>query len=80
MCSSDLSHNGRANNYNLLNASLSWQWQQATLRLWTRNLLDKDYGVRGFYFGNDPRDGYADKVYRQLGEPRRVGVTLSVDF
>lgn len=74
------SHNGRANSYNLLNASLSWQWREATLRLWTRNLLDKDYGVRGFYFGNDPRDGYADKVYRQLGEPRRVGVTLSVDF
>lgn len=74
------SHNGRSDSYNLLNASLSWQWRQATLRLWGRNLLDKDYAVRGFFFGNDPRDGYTDKVYRQWGEPQRYGVTLSVDF
>ena len=74
------SHNGRSNNYNLLNASLAWQWQNATLRLWGRNLLDKDYAVRGFFFGNDPRDGYTDKVYRQWGEPQRYGITLNVDF
>jgi hypothetical protein len=64
----------------LLNASLNWQWQQATLRLWGRNLLEDDYQVRGFYFGNDPRDGYTAKGYTQLGEPQRYGLSLNLEF
>lgn len=74
------SHGERSSAYALLNASLSWQWQQATLRLWGRNLLEDDYYVRGFYFGNDPRDGYTAKGYTQLGEPQRIGLTLNLDF
>ena len=35
--------------------------------LWERNLTDEDYFVRGFYFGNDPRDNYLSKGYTQLG-------------
>jgi iron complex outermembrane recepter protein len=74
------SHPVRSNSYHLLNASLSWQWQNVNVRLWGRNLLDKDYFVRGFFFGNDPRDSYAAKGYTQLGEPLRYGVTLNLDF
>jgi len=51
-----------------------------SLNLWARNLGDKDYFVRGFYFGNDPRDNYTAKGYTQLGEPARYGVTLNLDF
>lgn len=43
-------------------------------------MLDKDYGVRGFYFANDPRDEYSHKEWQQLGEPRRVGVSASYQF
>jgi len=74
------SHSVRSTTYHLLNASLSWQWQNVNVRLWGRNLLDKDYFVRGFFFGNDPRDSYAAKGYTQLGEPLRYGVTLNLDF
>lgn len=74
------SHPVRSSSYNLLNASLTWHWRQAQLRLWGRNLTDKDYYVRGFYFGNDPRDGYTSKGYTQLGEPLRYGLTLNLDF
>lgn len=74
------SHSVKSDAYHLLNATLSWQWQQATVRLWGRNLLEDDYQVRGFYFGNDPRDGYAAKGYAQLGEPLRYGVTLNLEF
>ena len=64
----------------LLNLKLSYQLDALELALWSRNALDEEYGVRGFYFGNDPRDGYSDHVYEQFGEPRRVGVSASYQF
>ena len=74
------SHNVRSESYALLNASLRFVRNNLELRLWGRNLMDEDYFVRGYYFGNDPRDDYAAKGYTQLGEPARVGVTLNMEF
>ncbi len=74
------SHNVQSKSYDLLNASLTWARAQWQATLWSRNLGDEDYYVRGYYFGNDPRDGYASKGYTQLGEPLRYGLTLTLDF
>jgi iron complex outermembrane recepter protein len=74
------SHSIRSKDYNLLNASLSYNWNEWQLTLWGRNLSDEDYSVRGFFFGNDPRDNYTAKGYTQLGEPIRYGLTLNMDF
>jgi iron complex outermembrane recepter protein len=74
------SHSAHSNAYDLLNASLTWQQKQWQLTVWGRNLTDQDYAVRGYYFGNDPRDGYAAKGYTQLGEPLRFGVTMNWDL
>lgn len=74
------SHDVRSDAYDLLNASLTWTRNQWQLTLWGRNLTDEDYHVRGFYFGNDPRDGYMSKGYTQLGEPLRYGLTMNFDF
>ena len=74
------SHHARSRAYDLFHAALVWEWRQTTLRLWGRNLGDEDYFVRGYFFGNDPRDGYEGHAYTQLGEPRRYGVTLSREF
>ncbi len=74
------SHDSQAAAMTLLNLRLNYSWQQLTLALWSRNALDENYGVRGFFFGNDPRDGYEDHVYEQFGEPRRIGVTASYQF
>jgi len=74
------SHSIRSKDYNLVNASLSYSWNEWKLTLWGRNLSDKDYSVRGFFFGNDPRDNYTAKGYTQLGEPIRYGLTLNMDF
>jgi hypothetical protein len=74
------SHYGQSTPYDLLNASLTWTkglWQTT---LWGRNLTDEDYAVRGYFFGNDPRDGYTSKDYTQLGEPLRYGLTVKLDF
>lgn len=73
-------HNGQASSSELVNLRLNYQVQQWELALWVRNALDKDAGVRGFYFGNDPRDEYAPHVYEQFAEPRRIGVTVSYSF
>ena len=73
-------HNARSSRYELLGARLSYQLAQWELAVWARNALDQDIGVRGFYFGNDPRDGYEPHVYEQFAEPRRVGVSLSYQF
>ncbi len=74
------SHNTKSSAYDVVHASLVYQWRDWTMRLWARNLGDEDVYVRGYYFGNDPRDGYAAKAYTQLGEPRRFGVTLQMDM
>lgn len=74
------SHPVRSRAYELLNASLTWDAAPWRLTLWGRNLTDEDYYIRGFYFGNDPRDNYTAKGYTQLGEPMRYGLTLNMDF
>jgi hypothetical protein len=48
--------------------------------LWARNITDEEYGVRGFYFGNDPRDEYAPKNWEQFGEPSGVGIKVAYVF
>lgn len=69
-----------ARSVSLLSMTARYQMDNVSVSLWTRNLLDSEYGVQGFYFGNDPRDGYTEHLYEQLGEPRRVGITLSAQF
>jgi len=74
------SHEVRSKAYTLLNASFSYTGEIWRATLWGRNLADTDYFVRGYFFGNDPRDGYTSKGYTQLGEPLRYGLTLNIDF
>lgn len=71
------SHNSRSHSYALLHASLAYELQQLSLRLWGRNLTDRDYETRGFYFDNT---GSGSETYTQLGEPRTVGVTATYRF
>jgi outer membrane receptor protein involved in Fe transport len=74
------SHDVRSRSYEILNASVGFTLGAWEARLWGRNLSDEDSFVRGYFFGNDPRDGYAGNAYTQLGEPRRIGIGLSRDF
>ena len=74
------SHSGQSEKYNLLNASVRYSRKDWRLTVWGRNINNQDYLVRGFFFGNDPRDNYSPKSYTQLGEPARYGITLNLDF
>jgi outer membrane receptor protein involved in Fe transport len=65
--------------YGLVNGRLGWQAQQWSASVWGRNLLDKKYPVRGFYFADDPRNP-VNQLYTQLGDPRAWGANVSVSF
>lgn len=70
--------------YGLVNGRLGWEMQRWSASVWGRNLLDKKYAVRGFYFSDTPQDFLANppvnRLYTQLGDPRAWGVNISVNF
>ena len=74
------SHNAKSSSYAITNASLQYHQQNWTFTLWGRNLFDKDYYTRGFFFGIDPSAGYEDRVYTQYADPRTFGMTVSYDY
>lgn len=62
--------------YELVHFSIGIQRENWGVTGWVHNMFDKDYAVKGYFFGNDPRIDYTPAGYTQLGEPRRVGVTV----
>jgi iron complex outermembrane recepter protein len=75
------SHNAQSSGYAVVNASADYRIDKHwTLRMWARNLFDKDYATRGFFFGNNPAKGICGREIYQLAEPRVAGLTLSYDF
>lgn len=74
------SHDQESNAIELVNASVTYQGDNWQVKAWGRNITDKDYATRGFYFGNDPRDSYTAKPYYQYGEPAVFGVTVNYQF
>ncbi|MFC3034109.1 TonB-dependent receptor [Pseudoalteromonas fenneropenaei] len=74
------SHNSQAPSQNLVNLGASYQAANWSVTAYMRNALDKDVPVRGFEFGNDPRDEYATHTYVQWGEPRVWGVTFKYEL
>jgi outer membrane receptor protein involved in Fe transport len=65
--------------YGLLNGKLGWETARWSAYLSGRNLLDKRYPVRGFYFGDVPPN-FPYEVYIQLGDPRTWVASVSVNF
>jgi iron complex outermembrane recepter protein len=65
--------------YGLVNARFGWESGRWSAYLWGRNLLNKDYPVRGFYFGLEPPD-YPNRLYLQLGDPRTFGANAVLRF
>ena len=72
----DISHNQKSEPYALVHLRLAKQWRSWTLSAWARNLLDKRYATRGFFFGNEP-PAFSETLYTRLGDPRSIGLTLS---
>jgi outer membrane receptor protein involved in Fe transport len=69
----------RSNSYTLTNVQVGYESTRWSAYLWGRNVFDKVYAVRGFFFGNEPPN-FPDKLYIQRGDPRTVGVTFHYSF
>jgi outer membrane receptor protein involved in Fe transport len=65
--------------YGLLHAKIGWETPRWSAHLSGRNLLNKRYPVRGFYFGDVPPN-FPNEVYIQLGDPRTWVASVSVNF
>jgi iron complex outermembrane recepter protein len=65
--------------YGLLNAKIGWETAHWSVYLTGRNLLDKRYPVRGFYFGDVPPN-FPNELYIQQGDPRTWLASVSVNF
>ena len=68
------SHYEESRAYVMWHARVAYDGSNYQLALYGRNLTDVDQEVRGFHFGNDPRDGYANERWVQYGDPRLIGV------
>ena len=73
------SHNNQSDSYSLTNVHYDYAFGRWTYSIWARNILDKYYSTRGFYFGNEAPD-FKDKLYERHGDPRHIGFTLRYDF
>lgn len=72
------SNESRSEPYTIVNARVGYEASAWSAYLWGRNLFNEEYGVRGFYFGNEPDNGWAEKQYIRYGDPRQIGVTFNV--
>ncbi len=75
----DVSHDQKSSSYALFNARVGYEGDSWLVHLWGRNLFDKEYAVRGFFFGNEPPD-FPNTLYTRLGDPRQFGVTIEKRF
>ena len=62
--------------YGLVNAKLGWETRHWSAYFWGRNLLNKNYAVRGFFFGDVPPN-FPNELYVQLGDPRTWGINFT---
>ncbi len=75
----DDSNSAQSSAYQLLNAGVGYRGERWSWTLWGRNLLNRRYDVRGFFFGVEPPD-YPSKEYVQRGDPRAFGTTVNFYF
>jgi len=73
------SHNNQSKSYSLTNINFDYLIGRWTYSIWARNIFDKYYSVRGFYFGNEAPD-FKDTLYERHGDPRHVGLSVRYDF
>jgi iron complex outermembrane recepter protein len=73
------SHDERSHAYQLVNLNLGYDGGRWNAALYVRNVFNERYAVRGFFFANEPPD-WEPKRYVQNGDPRQLGLRVSLDF
>ena len=73
------SHDQKSENYELINLSLGYEKEDFVVSAWIKNIFNRAYSNRGFFFSNEPPD-WQEKLYLQPGEPRSTGISLTYNF
>ena len=73
------SHDYKTSAYNLTNVSFGYFFNNIEINLWVRNLWDKVYETRGFYFGLKPPN-FEDELFKSFGDPRQSGLSFNYNF
>ena len=75
----DAGHDQKSQAFELMNVRIGYESESWLASFWVRNVFDKNYAVRGFFFGNEPPD-FPDTLYTRLGDPRQMGITIERRF
>ena len=71
------SHNEKSRAYSSTDLSISKALGKSSkISLWTRNIFDKRYTTRGFYFALIPPE-YPEQLWESYADPRQLGLTYS---
>jgi outer membrane receptor protein involved in Fe transport len=65
--------------YQVLDLRTGREWGTWSVEAWCENLLNAEYAVRGFFFGNEP-PAFEPTLYTRLGDPRQAGLTVRYRF
>ena len=65
--------------YQLLDLRAGREWGAWSVEAWCENVLNAEYAVRGFFFGNEP-PAFEPTLYTRLGDPRHAGLTVRYRF
>lgn len=68
------SHDEKRSNFTVINAAMGYRFNNWTLTLWAKNLLDADYQKRVFYFDNGSG---SDTRYENPADPKQFGATFN---
>lgn len=68
-------HDQQSSNYTLTHLKLGYEQPRWQVYAYARNLFDRGYAMRGFYFGNEPPN-WENRLYTQNGDPRVIGLTV----
>ena len=75
----DYSHDQQSEAYELVNLRVGYDAERWSAHIWSRNLFDQSYAVRGFYFGNEP-PLFENELYIRQGDARLTGATFELRF
>ena len=71
-------HDAKSNGYSLLDINIQHKKNNLTFNLWVKNISDKRYPIKAFYFVLTP-DNIED-FYYQYNKPRTYGINLTYDI
>ena len=73
-------HDQESQPYTTLNSGLNYSiTKKSEFTLWAKNILDKRYSQRGFYFGNEPPE-WTPTLYTQNAPPFEWGLRFTHKF